>query len=199
MINIPYWTRIVALLALAVAMMIHDRRKGSVVRQWEYGCVLLAGVVGAVYGAVHDAITVSISSEYFAIGKNLGFGPSLRSDAVRLGLQAGFSAAVIACSIWLFTLRHTAAQHRCRLIARMAWLPVGTALVLSTVGGSLLYRLDPLHLHRQLGGTLSETQIRAFVTVWWIHMGAYLGVILGLIAGIVKTRKQGAEPNQAGG
>ena len=187
MIEIPYWSRVLTLLVLAVAMVINDRRKGTTVRQWEYGCLFAMGVVGALYGAVNDAVTSSISPDYFAIGKQLGFGPSLKSHAIQLGAEAGFSAAAIACAVWQFTLRHTPVRCRCRLIACALWLPLTSAVLLSASAGLFLARFAPLGFSFQLAGDLRESQIRAFVTVWWVHVGAYLGLTLGLAGGIALT------------
>lgn len=189
MIEIPYWARVLALLALAAAMVVYDRRKGATVRQWEYGCLLLSGIVGAVYGAANDAVTVSLSPEYFAVGKGLGFGPSLKLHAVQLGAEAGFSAAVIACAVWQFSLRHSPAPRRCRLIACAGWLPLACAGLFATFAGLLFSRLDPLDFTLQLADVLDGSQARAFVTVWWVHLGTYLGLILGLAGGITLTRR----------
>ena len=96
MISIPYWSRLAALLVLAIFMVAYDTHRGSTVRLWEYGCLFLVGAVGAVYGTANDAITVSISPDYFALGKGLDAGAELRSQAIMLGGQAGFSASAVA-------------------------------------------------------------------------------------------------------
>lgn len=190
MSNIPYSCRVLALVVLATALVVHDRRKGRSARLWEYGCLFLLGIVGAAFGAANDAITVRISPDYFALGKGLAAEPSLAFNAIRLGSQAGFSAAVIACAIWLFALRHAPAQPRCRLIATAAWLPFAAAVVLSIAFPVALERVDPLRFSQRLAGIISSGQIRSFITVWWAHTGAYVGLCVGLAAGIMLTRQQ---------
>lgn len=198
MIYIAYWVRILALLTVATVMIAYDRRKGSVVRQWEYGCIFFAGLLGAAYGAANDAITVSISPAYFTIGKGLELGGTLHSEAVQLGAAAGFSGAAIAAAIWLFALRKRRVPERCLLIASHAWIPLAGALSLSAVGGALIsFRFDPLDFSEQLSDMLRENQIDAFLTVWWVHIGAYLGLTLGLAAGIMLTRRGQERQNQA--
>lgn len=188
--SIPYWCRVAALLALAAVLIFHDMRKGSSTRLWEYGCLFLVGTVGAVYGAANDAITVWMSPDYFVLGKGLDAGESLTSNAIRLGSQAGFSAAVIACAIWLFALRHTPAPRRCRLLAATAWLPFATAVAFSLGGAVFLRRLDPLRFSLRLAGIITPDRVMAFLTVWWVHAGAYLGLCAGLTGAIMLTRKQ---------
>jgi hypothetical protein len=188
--SIPYCYRIVALLVLAVVLVLHDMRKGSSGCLMEYGCLFLVGIIGAVYGAANDAITVRISPDYFALGKGLTAVPSLTSNAIRLGGQAGFSAAAIACAVWLFALRRAPVPHRCRLIATNVWQPFAAAIVLSVALLLLLNRADPLQFSQRLDGIISPSQIASFITVWWIHTGAYLGLCAGLAAAMLVTGRR---------
>ena len=188
--NIPYWCRVAALLALAAVLVFHDMRKGSSARLWEYGCLFLVGIIGAAYGAANDAITVRISPDYFSLGKGLTTEPSLTSNAILLGAQAGFSAAAVACALWLFALRRSPAPHRCRLIAANAWLPLAAAIVLSIAFPRILSRFDPFGFFQRLDGIISPDRMRSFVMAWWVHTGAYLGLCVGLVAAIMLTRRQ---------
>lgn len=179
-----------ALLALATTLVIRDRRKGNSTRLWEYACLFMFGIVGAAYGAANDAITVRVSSDYFTLGKGLSAGALLTANATRLGAQAGFSATVIACAVWLFALRHTPAPNRCRIIAVNAWLPVVTAVGFSIAGPLLLGRIDPLQFSQRLEGIISPSRITSFIAVWWAHMGAYFGLCAGVTGAIIRTRRQ---------
>lgn len=190
MTGIPYWCRIGALLALASTMIIRDRRRGSTERQWEYGCLFVGGMVGALYGAANDAITVRISPEYFAIGKGLESGPSLVGRAIRLGAEAGFSAAAVAAAIWLFVIRHTKAPTRCRLVVRTAWIPLVVAVVLSVAAPAVFGHFDPLRFAQRLNALVPPCRFSAFLMVWWTHIGAYSGLCLGLIVAMLISRRR---------
>jgi hypothetical protein len=47
---------------------------------------------------------------------------------------------------------------------------------------------DPLGLTIGLGPLLSTDQIARFKRVWWIHVGLYTGLVLGLSAMIMRRR-----------
>jgi len=125
MIDIPYISRILIFALLIFVLLVYERvkRPESKERVWEYGGLIVAGLIGAVYGVVNDAITFSISPEYFIYGKELDPGPGLRWRALLLGAQAGFSAGAIACAIWHFIFRKQPAKERCLLLLRRCWIP----------------------------------------------------------------------------
>lgn len=188
--SIPYWSRVLVLLTLAIVLMIRDRGKGGSKRRWEYTCLFLFGIAGSGYGAINDLITVHISPDYFILGKGLRAGESLTTNAIQLGSQAGFSAAAIACAVWLFALRHTPVPYLCRLIAGKAWLPFVSAATCSVVFPLFFHGADPLLFSRQLEGIISHHEIISFITVWWVHVGAYLGLCAGVAGAIILTRQQ---------
>lgn len=165
--NIPYWFRIIALLFLATAMVVRDRRRGGTTRQWEYGWLFLGGAIGAVYGVVNDAITVTISPDYFELGKGLSVGEGFRHRATLLGGKAGFSAGASACVFWQFVLRHVPAPDQCRMILRWIWIPFTLAGSLALILPLILGHTDPFGFLGQLDGAISEERIDSFITVWW--------------------------------
>jgi len=189
--DISYSLRFVVLLAFAAAMVLLDRllHRENSVRIWEYVCLFLVGGIGALYGAANDAVTVTLSSEYFIFGKGLSVGPQLTFNAIRLGAQAGFSAGAVACAVWQFALRRIPAPKRCSLILKHFWIPLSLACALSFVCPVLFATFDPLSLIDQFDGIIPPNRFSAFMTVWWIHMGAYLGLTAGLALVILKTRK----------
>ena len=186
--NIPYRSRVIALMILATAMVVHDRRRGCTNRQWEYGWLFLAGIIGAIYGVVNDTITVSISPDYFELGKGLSVDSGLRHQAILLGGKAGFSAGASACVLWQFILRHVPAPTRCRMILRWIWIPFTLAGSLAFILPIILGHTDPLGFGERLVGVISRERIDSFLTVWWAHIGAYLGLIIGLLTAIAMSR-----------
>lgn len=177
---------------MAAALVCYDRCKGKNTRQWEYGCLFLVGILGAMYGALNDAVTFRLSPDYFTFGKGLDAevaSPTL--DAMRLGAEAGFSAAVVACAVWQFILRRTPAPNRCRLILRWVWLPLVSAAAFSLAMPAAFGRLDPMAYSSHLAGLISKARIAAFLVVWWAHIGVYTGFCVGLAAAIRSTIKVG--------
>ncbi len=197
--SIPYWSRLVALLALAICMIVYDRRKGSTARQWEYGCLFLFGAVGAVYGAANDAITAGISPDYFVLGKGLDAGAGLRARAIMLGGKAGFSAGAVACVLCHLLLRRVPAPSRCIRILRRIWIPFVLAGTLAVLAPLVLGHADPLGFHAQLIDLISAERIASFLTVWWTHMGAYLGLIMGLCTVIAMSKPDRGKTEQGNG
>ncbi|MFC1462668.1 hypothetical protein ACFLQU_03590 [Verrucomicrobiota bacterium] len=186
MTQIPYSLRVLALVVLAGALILYDRVRHpeKQERVWEYGLLFAMGLLGAVFGAVNDSITVGISREYFIVGKGLTPGPGLKGQALLLGAQAGFSAAIVACAIWQFVLRRVPARERCGLICRFCWLPALAAVIL---GGALPYLSlgrDPMGLRAAFAWALGPEQTVGMLKVWWIHTGVYAGLAAGLVAGI---------------
>ncbi len=184
--DIPFWSRVVALLLFAVGLVLFERRRhpGSTDRLWEYGVILLGGVLGAIYGVVNDAVTSNLSPYYFILGKGLVEG-DVRYEACLLGAQAGFSAGVIAIAVWTFVMRRVEARKRSLCILRHLWIPCTVAVALSVLLSLLFGHRDPLGFSTQLMPCLPQEEIDRFLRVWWAHLGAYGGLLLGVVARIL--------------
>ena len=77
-------------------------------------------------------------------------------------------------------------------------LATTTALMMA-----LFFRqLDPFGFSAQLEGILGPRQIQRFLTVWWIHSGLYLGLLVSIvwiIVDIARLRKRQERLGGAGG
>lgn len=187
MSDLPYSYRLLAL-ALAVSLLVlYDRRHPPEHRHrhLEYFFLLTVGAAGALFGLVNDAITSSISPDYFVAGKGLPAGPGLRSEAMVLGAQAGFSASVIGAGILLVVNRRRHAVSQ--LYRHAAW-----AFALNTLSGIGLGFVQ----HRFGWIELAEwTQLlpaggrQGFRTVWCTHLGVYAGGLAGLVVACVRVRR----------
>ncbi|MBA4388225.1 MAG: hypothetical protein C0404_09605 [Verrucomicrobia bacterium] len=191
MINIPYSYRLGALAFLAIAMVLYERlfRRSSHEREWEYGFLFFAGILGAFYGAVNDAVTSELSPVYFTVGKGLAGTGTIKYQAMMLGAQAGFSAAVVTCAIWQFLLRRISARQRCALIFKHLWIPFSLAPLLGLVFPLFSNNSDPLLFANQLRGIILAEDLPGFLAVWWVHLGTYTGLIAGVAIGIHRTRR----------
>ena len=167
---------------LAVSLVDLYRNGARAVKFREYGFVLIAGVVGAIVGFANDLITSSISPQYFTLGKGLEDGPDLQIRAGLFGLQVGFSAGVIGGAVSLYAGRRKSAHSPepfSRLL-QLLWMPVAGAVLGGILLPSGLSRFDPARFSAQLDALLSAGEISRFRQVWWIHVGLYAGMVVGL-------------------
>lgn len=196
---VPRLVTLVALLTLAagVELLLRGRRA---TRWRSYAFLLAAGALGAAVGAAIDAVTSSLSPEYFVHGKGLPGGESLRGAALRLGAHAGFAGGCAAAGILLvrnspragvpaLPLRRLA--RGCLLIAISAIAGAGLLLAL----GSAL----PLGLPFDPGIILPPPSRGRFALAWWTHIGAYAGALAATIAVAKSLRAapESAEPAAA--
>lgn len=192
---IPFWVGIVVLVVLmAIVSTIELLRYGRQASRWqEYSFVLVLGMIAGLIGLANDLITAWLSPHYFIFGKGLP-AENLRQHAATLGFQAGFTAGAVAAAVCLYinTRKSNVPPLSFLKIMALIWHP----LVLAVTGAFLLplffSRLDPLGLTPQLKGLLTSSQIAGFILVWWIHLGLYLGLIVGVIwmlVGIVQRRR----------
>jgi hypothetical protein len=189
----PFFYRVALLVGLMAVVSALDvwRNGARAVRFREYGFILVAGAAGAAFGFVNDLITSSISPEYFIFGKGLKDGTDLRLRAGLFGVREGFSAGVIGGAICLFGTRRKTAQPPAKIVyfLRMLWMPVAGAIVCAFLFPLSFSHFDPARLTPQLEGLVSAGRISRFREVWWIHVGVYAGMILGLAALIRRALK----------
>lgn len=165
---------------------IEYRRSGRQAQRWrEY--LFLAAAVGAamLYALANDMVTVTISPEYFLTHENLdwqeqaGYPAGIYGLAAGVALRAAWSAGLIIGVVLLV------ANNPSRKLPQLSWgtmyrlllAPVGAAAVLATGAGGL----------RWLGGLdwifgRVPLAMRAFETVYAIHVGVYMGGLLGTLA-----------------
>src|SRR5208337_2373133 len=138
----------------------------------------------------NDCVTSTISPDYFTLGKGLEAGNDLRWRAGTYGFKAGFSAGAIGGAVCLFVLGRGSrlSNEQMRGLLRSLWMPVAGAVLLGLVLPTLAGGLDPFGLSTQLGSLLNDDQIGRFRRVWWIHTGLYAGLIIGLVAMILRRK-----------
>ena len=180
------------LLALGAAWDV--RRRGSAAtRPRDYGLLVLIGLLGGLFGACFDQVSVTVSPEYFALGKGLEpVAGSLRVAAAGLGFQAGFVGGLAVGGVLLVTNAERPGLPRVaprRLLALLGW-PAAAALGGAALGGLALGPLDPLGLDQELRGLLAAAGRRAaFATVWGAHAGLYAGALAGTAIAVVRLRR----------
>ena len=193
--DIPFWVRIavlVALMAIVAGLDMWCRRERST-RWKEYLFILLAGCAAAVFGSFTDLVTSSISPEYFIFAKGLP-ADGIRWRAMGLGLQAGFSAGVIAGALCLFVGVQNRANAGISLprVAMLAWRPFLLAVISGAVIPFACAWFDPMGFVEHLSGPLGSEGAVDFLMVWHIHLGVYLGLGAGVVWMIATIRRLSA-------
>lgn len=173
-------------------------------RAKEYLFLVYAALAAIVYAVLHDQITVSLSPEYFLLGKglvhdhrNLGDEAHrvpwhLRLDVAVLAVHASYGVGALAGAALLIANNpsKTRAQVPYRPLLRLALLPLACAAVAAVVGGVVNRTLDPMDLAHDLRGEVKYEAVRPFVLVQGVHAGSYAGAVLGSIAAVVLVRRR---------
>lgn len=176
---------------LLVAAIDYARNRARATRWREYSFLLAMGSVGAAAGMAIDLVTSSISPEYFVEGKGLSAGASFRIEVLRLGAQAGFVVGCIGAGALL--VANAAGKRRSSLPQRRlvvhSLAVVGIALAGASVLGACGAVLG-LSTPSVTGVTIEPERLPRFEAVWWAHLGAYAGALVGLAARIVAIRRR---------
>jgi hypothetical protein len=188
-----FGARVLLLLALMSAVVLIDfaRNRANASKHKEYAFVLFAGIVGGLVGFVNDVVTSGISPDYFVFGKGLAAGENLRLAAGWYGLKAGFAAGIVGGAVCLFaSVKKSGSTAELRRLAGTIWMPLTGAVLLGLMLPVIAGESDPGHLAAKLDGLLNGEQISRFRHVWWIHIGLYSGMTIGLVAMIVRHRRR---------
>ena len=142
--------------------------------------MLLGALSAGALGAAFDQITVTLSPEYFTLGKGVGLeGAPLRLAAAWVGFRGGLPLGALAAGVALWTESRASRVRGLRLIAATA-LSVGPAALL---GAPTMALLDPFGLRDASRGALASGEATRFLLCWGAHAGAYVGPIATLAIG----------------
>jgi hypothetical protein len=185
-------TRLALLLVFfASAALLELLFRGRRATRWrEYASILLLGGAGALAGAAWDAAAASLSPDYFVYGKGLARGAALTREAMLLGARAGFTAGCVAAGL-LWIANSPGGGAPLLPSAQIARRGLGV-LVCAAVAGLLLGGLATVAQlpapHVRWAG--EAVLARRFAVVWWIHLGAYTGMAIGVLLGAVSVRRE---------
>jgi hypothetical protein len=196
----PYVWRLTVLLGILLLVAGVDLyRRPTGTRRWlDYAIPLLGGAIGAIVGWINDVfVTSPLSPDYFMLGKGIAGGEGFERRVAALGLQAGMGPGILTGALYAYVNLRRSEQPSLRT-SQLA-LQLGKPLALAIATGILLPLLlgswDPLGFRPVLTRAISVEGVRNFLRVWWIHVGVYLGTLLGLIWGATTIhRKRGRLP-----
>ena len=157
-------------------------KKNEANRWKEYLFILcFAGLISLV-GLVYDQIIVTISPEYFAVAKALGY-EDLRFLTAMMGLKAGFVAGCIMSGSFLMA---TKSKHVFPLFGWLKFIIPFTLsmLFIGPVAGLLFYwnGANPY--------SLPDGQNMRLLMVWCTQGALYIGTIIGTGISCYKIAKQ---------
>ena len=186
------------------------RRRGRQATRWrEYLFLLTAVCVALLYGVVNDQITSRISWEYFYYGKDLApilgdHAPpdqaKLSWEAAKVGLKATWTAGLLVGVAILMANNPMPDRRQLsygKLLKRMPMIVLSTfacATLLGAVGwaGGLAALSEDFRdmVHRDL------FRPYRFMAVYGIHLGGYVGGLIGMLWAVVSIRRSRCPAHQ---
>lgn len=158
-----------------------------------FSMLFVAAVIAGIYGALHDQISYSFSSEYFTHFKFIQFGvpwahESPRLGAAFVGVLATWWMGVLVCIILgLFGFMFSTPKQMGICLTKSLAVVTCIALITGILG--LIYGYVKIgddtivnYMHWVRPGVLDPVQ---FVRVGFMHNASYLGGLTGLLAGII--------------
>jgi hypothetical protein len=168
---------------------------------------IFGAVVAGGYGALHDQVSYTISTEYFTQFKfhqfayaDLGWPP--RAFVAEIGFLATWWVGLIAGWILgragLAELTESAARsHVLRAFAMMLGVAAIAGTAGALLGAAVAYSSD-LKTWKEWEQKLALQDLRTFVIVAYLHAGSYVGGLLGLVGALVYVRRKLAQARRAG-
>ena len=187
MFDIPFYQKVIALvcffiIAAAVDYCVYKEKAN---RWKEYLFILTLGSIVSLIGLGYDQIIVTISPEYFAIGKGLGY-DNLRFETGLVGMRAGFVAGIIMAGAFLLSNKSP------QVFPMLKWLKfiipfTFCMLFVGPVIGWIFYAngANPFRL--------DDSKNLRLLLVWSTQAMLYLGTITGTCIACYKMRKSSVE------
>jgi hypothetical protein len=163
---------------------------------------LMGTFVAGLYGALHDQISYTISPEYFTKFKfrqfaYADFGWPPRVFAAEVGFLATWWVGLIAG--WLVARAGlvelpTSMRRPCTFKAFLIVLTVAPLTgLMAALTGIAVARWSDLSGWSEFQHALDLEDLGAFVIVAYLHVGSYLGGVIGLVLAVVYVRKKVAQ------
>ena len=152
-----------------------------------------AAVIAGIYGAIHNQITYSLSTEYFTHFKFIQFGmpwaeETPRSAAALVGALSTWWMGVVVFSILgLFGFIFSSPKQMALMLLKSFGIVVSVALCTGLLG--LVYgyiQVTESTIANYMKWVKPDvTDPIQFVRVGFMHNASYVGGLMGLVAGIV--------------
>lgn len=157
--------------------------------------VIIAALLGGMYGIIHDQFTYTISPEYYTKFKFYQFGlmdvgneaifPNPRFQVSIVGfLATWWMGLLIGFILGLFGLAHNGSKHMFWVTLKAIMITMLVTIVIGLIG--LAYGKIFL-INKELGLWFPENLLdkNSFIMVGSMHNFGYLGGFIGLVVGII--------------
>ncbi len=195
-LDLSYSWRIAWLIFFMLIMVHYDWRKnGSQSRRWkEYLFILAIGGIGMVYLLIANAITGSISHEFFYYMQDAPEDETFRMAVAIKSLQIGFPIGVV-CGGALVAANNPKpglAPLPWKRLFVLAFVPIVFGVLCSPFTAIISVLFDPLRFGSKLAPLISKEpeKLQRFLAIWGVTIGIYLGGIAGTIYAAVKIRSE---------
>ena len=188
--EVPFSIRILVLVAvLAVSALIDRWRYGSEANRWrEYSFLLGAAVLGGVFAALNDQISLALSPEFFEFGKGIERDADFHLNVTALGFHAGFLGGAVLGGVLL--LFNQGKPDRPALPFKALWLRTPWILASAVLFGVLgLLLFWAFGLGTEVTSVMSEQAAAGFHRVQGLHSGLYAGALIGLVIAVLRVRR----------
>lgn len=156
----------------------------SLPRLQAYGVLLLGSGLAGLLGLAFDQLTVTVSQEYFTLGKGLS-PESLRAQVAWLGFRSALPLGALATGLGLLRAQRVRSFSWARWCSRIA---TAMALALAVLPVAMLL-LDPFEVRTACSGSLPATTCSRYLVAWGLHVGAYIGFAAGLCLALLPSRE----------
>ena len=199
--------------SIFIFLAVVDIRRHGIARatRWkEYSFLIGCVVFAMLYGCINDLITSTISWEYFYYGKELStvLGPKTPPDSLPLhlramvvGIQATWTAGLLIGAVLLIANNPSQSRPQVsylklfRMLILIAIVTIACAVVLGIAGWN-----GALNLVSDEFAEIFETnQLRPqhFVCVFGVHLGGYLGGLIGVVASVMRITRHRVQLSNA--
>jgi len=179
----PFYLKVLMLIGffLLAGLVDYAVNKSEANRWKEYLFMLSFGGVVSLIGLMYDQVIVTVSPEYFAVAKGLGY-QNLRFHTAMLGMKAGFVAGIIMSGAFLLS-----SSNSTKVFHLFSWLKfivpfTFCMLFLGPVVGYGFYKsgANPYDL--------ADQQNLRLLLVWCTQGALYLGTIIATAIACFKIK-----------
>ncbi|TKC99018.1 hypothetical protein [Polyangium fumosum] len=146
------------------------------------------------YCITHDHLTATLSPEYFLFGKDLASDPRpFRWAVTALAAKASWPLGLLAGMALRFANEPSERLPQrlpLRRLLHFVAIPMVTATLAALLLGTSPMSIDPLDQRTVAEMLAGSTHAAAFVRVWRVHIGSYVGGALGLLLAVALVRLQ---------
>lgn len=173
---------------LILGIIDYKKNPENPIRAKEYLFLFSITGIAMLYGIVHDLITYHISPDYYILGKGIESAKDgFNFDVVKLAMIALWSVGLIIGVAFLIANnpKQNVPQLKYPTLYWITLYPLSISIFFAVSIGILFYFFG-MWFHNWLPELANTNAQRRFITTWGIHIGSYLGGLVGLIIAVIR-------------